>query len=297
MAKNKKSFILYADQKPVFDKLTRLEKGELIEVIFSYINDEEPNESELSDRVDMAFTVIKLQLNRDLEKWKGIKEKRSLAGKASAEAKRNKIQQDATKSTHVESVEQDSTKSTVTVNVNDTVTVNGTVNDNETDNETVNETYKSDIGVKTPNDESFIELEEVEKEKRKKLAAKKEKEDLTNQAIDQIIEALRNKTGRSFGIDTQSYRDIIRARLNDRLKVHDLIDMITFKCTEWFGTDMEKFLRPETLFQKSKCQGYVDTMKQYKTDSSNGAFKDIKGKAIKQNKAEILAAIEKQLER
>lgn len=139
-------------------------------------------------------------------------------------------------------------------------------------------------------------LKEIPKRKKEKSSAQKEKDNLMNQAIDQIIQTLSNRTGRGFQVSTQSYRDLIRARLKDGLLVPDLKDMIIYKCTEWFGTDMEKYLRPETLFQKSKCQGYVDTMNQYKANPNNGAFKEIKGKAIDQNTEQILAEIEKQLE-
>jgi hypothetical protein len=75
MAENKKGFVLYADQKLIFDLLTNEEAGILIKHIFSYVNDENPT---LNDRlIDMAFNPIKLQLKRDLVKYDGIKERNS----------------------------------------------------------------------------------------------------------------------------------------------------------------------------------------------------------------------------
>jgi hypothetical protein len=75
MAKDKKGFVLYADQKLIFDDLTNEEAGILIKHIFSYVNDENP---ELNDRLlDMAFKPIKLQLKRDLVKYEGVKERNS----------------------------------------------------------------------------------------------------------------------------------------------------------------------------------------------------------------------------
>ena len=75
MAENKKGFVLYADQKFIFDDLTNEEAGLLIKHIFSYVNDENP---ELKDRfLDMAFKPIKLQLKRDLVKYEGVKERNS----------------------------------------------------------------------------------------------------------------------------------------------------------------------------------------------------------------------------
>jgi hypothetical protein len=73
MAENKKGFVLYADQKLIFDDLTNEEAGVLIKHIFSYVNDENPT---LTDRlIDMAFKPIKLQLKRDLVKYEGVRER------------------------------------------------------------------------------------------------------------------------------------------------------------------------------------------------------------------------------
>lgn len=128
MAKDKKGFILYADQKDLFDQLPNNKAGELIKFIFSYVNDENPETKDLL--INLAFTPIKQQFKRDLKKWEKTREGRSKAGKASAEArKRNKEQQEQTNLTNVESVEQTLTKSTVKDNVN--VTVNGNVKDIE----------------------------------------------------------------------------------------------------------------------------------------------------------------------
>jgi len=121
MAKDKKGFVLYADQRSTFDKLPDDKAGELIKHIFAYVNDEDPEPKDLI--IDIAFEPIKNQLKRDLKKWEEIREKRSKAGKISAESKKQKQHV----LTNVESVDQTLTKSTV----KDTVNVNDNVNDNE----------------------------------------------------------------------------------------------------------------------------------------------------------------------
>lgn len=76
MAENKKGFVLYADQKLIFDDLTNEEAGTLIKHIFMYVNDENPV---LNDRlIDMAFKPIKLQLKRDLVKYETVRERNSV---------------------------------------------------------------------------------------------------------------------------------------------------------------------------------------------------------------------------
>jgi hypothetical protein len=124
MAQGKKSFILYCDLIHEVDHLTDEEKGKLFQHLLEYVNDMNPV---LEDRVLLgSWKHIQRQLKRDLLKYEDIKEKRSEAGKASAE----KRKQATTNPTSVGSVEQVPTNPTVngidtdTVNVNDTVTVN-----------------------------------------------------------------------------------------------------------------------------------------------------------------------------
>ena len=109
MAKNKKSFVLYADQKDLFTYLSNETAGKLIKHIFSYVNDENPvTEDQL---VELAFISIKRQLKRDLDKWETQLEQRREAGRKSAE----KRQRNAT------TVNERTRNSTDNVNVNDNV--------------------------------------------------------------------------------------------------------------------------------------------------------------------------------
>jgi len=126
MAKNKKSFVLYSDSQGLVNQLPDDVAGRLLKHIYAYVNDENPITDELL--LNIAFEPIKMQLKRDLQKWEQTKEGRSVAGKASAEAKRlaKLAEQSLTNSTNVESVEQNSTNSTVNDNVNVNVINNNT---------------------------------------------------------------------------------------------------------------------------------------------------------------------------
>ncbi len=119
MAKDKKSFVLYADLIKSLDHLTNEELGVLFRHLFEYVNDKKPT---LTDRLLLtAWKPIELQLKRDLIKFEEVKAKRSEAGKRSAELRALKSEeQNSTNSTSVESVQQSSTNSTV----NDTDNVN-----------------------------------------------------------------------------------------------------------------------------------------------------------------------------
>ena len=93
MAKDKKGFILYADQKAIFDQLPNDKAGELIKFILSYVNDENPETDDLI--IKLAFTPIQQQLKRDLVKYEETKEKRSEAGKAGANKRWQNITEDS----------------------------------------------------------------------------------------------------------------------------------------------------------------------------------------------------------
>lgn len=146
MAKDKKGFILYADQKELFEQLPNEKAGELIKHIFSYVNDENPSTNDLL--IKLAFTPIKQQLKRDLEKFEKSKKQRSEAGKRSAELR--KIQRN---STSVNEAQRSSTKSTV----KDNVTVNVNVKDNVTVK--VKDIYRNFAHLKMTNQE-FKKLRE-----------------------------------------------------------------------------------------------------------------------------------------
>ncbi len=121
MAENKKSVLLYCDLIHTVEELTDEEAGKLFKHYLRYINDKNPTAPDKLTQV--VFEPIKQNLKRDLKKWESIVVKRSEAGLASAE-KRKQNQQ---ASTSVESVEQTPTNPTVIDTVN--VTVIDTVTD------------------------------------------------------------------------------------------------------------------------------------------------------------------------
>lgn len=117
MAENKKSVLLYCDIIHTVEELSDTQAGKLFKHYLRYINDMNPDAPDKLTKV--LFEPIKQNLKRDLKKWEAILTKRSEAGLASAE-KRKQIQH---MSTHVESVQHTSTNPTVTATVNVNVNV------------------------------------------------------------------------------------------------------------------------------------------------------------------------------
>jgi hypothetical protein len=81
----KKSFVLYTDQREVFDELDDEDAGKLIKHIFSYVNDENPDTQDKLLRI--AFAPIKTQLKRDLKSWENKQEQRKEAARKSVESR------------------------------------------------------------------------------------------------------------------------------------------------------------------------------------------------------------------
>lgn len=121
MAEGKKSILIYSDWKHTFEVLTDVEAGQLIKHLLAYVNDENPKTD--NRIVQIAFEPMKQHLKRDLRKYEEIKDKRSEAGKISAEKKKQNQQM----STSVESVKHKPTKSTVNDNVNDNVIIDKSI--------------------------------------------------------------------------------------------------------------------------------------------------------------------------
>ena len=117
--------MLYDDLYETLQYLNDEQLGKLTRMIFDYrINGVV---CDVSDPLFFCFNPIRVQMERDEIKYKDEVEKRSIAGKASAEARANKRQHN---STHVESVKHKEQVSTnPTDNVNDNVSVSDSVND------------------------------------------------------------------------------------------------------------------------------------------------------------------------
>jgi hypothetical protein len=96
MAENKKSFLLYVDLIHTVQKLPDDYAGKLFKHLLAYVNDQDPETDDIV--VNIAFEPIKQSLKRDLLRWDQTREKRSKAGKISAE-KRNKNEQNETNKT------------------------------------------------------------------------------------------------------------------------------------------------------------------------------------------------------
>lgn len=72
-----------------------------------------------------------------------------------------------------------------------------------------------------------------------------------------VIDYLNQQTGKNYKSTTKKNQTVIRARTDEGFSLDDFKRVIDNKVAEWKDTNMEKYLRPETLFG-TKFEGYLN---------------------------------------
>ena len=85
----------------------------------------------------------------------------------------------------------------------------------------------------------------------------------------QIINYLNDRASKNFRATTSATKRLIKGRLADGYKLEDFKRVIDVKTTQWLhNPEMNKYLRPDTLFNPTKFEGYLNeapaTVKQNK---------------------------------
>ena len=81
--------------------------------------------------------------------------------------------------------------------------------------------------------------------------------DNISNSIKEIIDYLNSICNTNYKSKTANTKKHIQARLNEGYTVDDFKTVIDKKAKEWLGTDMERYLRPDTLFG-TKFEGYLN---------------------------------------
>lgn len=135
----KKSFVLYNDMEEVVKELSNEQAGQLLKLILKYVRGEDSTPEDLLLKV--VFTPIKLQLDRDADKYDKYIDKQRENGLKGGRPKNPPLTQ------KTQRLKKEPKKA-------DTVTVTDTVTDNV--NETVNVNV-SDINAHTPTESEFLD--------------------------------------------------------------------------------------------------------------------------------------------
>lgn len=92
----------------------------------------------------------------------------------------------------------------------------------------------------------------------------------------EIISYLNEKAGTKYRASGSKTQRLIKARFNDGFNNEDFKKVINIKVAEWSGTDMAKYLRPETLFG-TKFESYLNQkIKKSKTNKGGNSYGGLK---------------------
>lgn len=87
---------------------------------------------------------------------------------------------------------------------------------------------------------------------------KEEEPDKNKELYIAIVSYLNEAAGTNYKPTSEQTKKLIRGRLAEGYTLEDFKRVIDAKCADWLGSEYEKFLRPSTLFQSSKFEGYLN---------------------------------------
>lgn len=108
----------------------------------------------------------------------------------------------------------------------------------------------------------------VEKEQGAASPRPEDGEPPRSREISEIVAYLNERTGKRFSAKCRQTREHINARMDEGYGIADFKGVIDRKVSEWRGSKMEKYLRPETLFC-SKFDRYVNEAPAVAAESEN----------------------------
>ncbi|MEG0790961.1 MAG: conserved phage C-terminal domain-containing protein [Gordonibacter sp.] len=89
----------------------------------------------------------------------------------------------------------------------------------------------------------------------------------------EIVRYLNEKAGKTFRSTSDATRQLIRARFDEGYTLDDFKRVIDNKCASWLGeAEWEQYLKPATLFRKTKFEGYLNERPIPKKKKGGGDF-------------------------
>ena len=216
----KNSFVLYTDYLQQIELLNNEQRGVLLTAVMKYASGLEM--PEMDGITMMAFSFIKSNMDKDNEKYERTVKARQEAGKSGGRPKANDFSEKQTKAKKANGFFEKQ---------------NNPDNDNENDN--VNDNVNDlSVGCKQP------------------MCGKAPRNE-AEYPYKAICDRLNTLSGTAFKDKSKDTRKHIKARFEEGFTLEDFYTVIDKKVAEWRGTDMEKYLRPSTLFG-SKFESYLN---------------------------------------
>lgn len=118
---------------------------------------------------------------------------------------------------------------------------------------------------------AYMKGEPVDAERYPELVAQMVETDATSEEIRRIIGHLNSRCGTSFRANGEKTKQLIRARYRQGFREADFLAVIDSKADEWMNTDLERYLRPETLFG-TRFESYLQYAKKRRNPSREASF-------------------------
>jgi uncharacterized phage protein (TIGR02220 family) len=114
--------------------------------------------------------------------------------------------------------------------------------------------------------------------------SKASKGEITNIAIE-IIDYLNKKANTQYKPRSATTIQLISGRISEGFTKEDFLKVIDKKVEHWKNTEQEQYLRPITLFSKSKFESYLNQPKNG-TKKSNSSIDQVRN-AVKEAKNKL----------
>ncbi len=98
------------------------------------------------------------------------------------------------------------------------------------------------------------------RDQRSEIRDHKTDSDKPNSVVEKVLAHLNEKAGKKFatsGGRSESSAKLVADRLRQGFTEEELIAVIDLKASQWLGGEFAKYLRPATLFNKTKFEQYV----------------------------------------
>lgn len=217
---DKKAFVMYMNWMPMLRNLPDITLAQLMRAISAYQMGEE---YEIKDPAAFGiFQMIKAAFDEDAEKYEEVCRRNAENGKNGGRPK---------KTEEANGFSENPEKPTGFLNNPEEPSgISENPEKADKDNKNNNDLLKDQIH--SPEEPDSVEIAEV-------------------------ISHLNQKTGAHYKPDTDKTKRLIRARLREGFTLENFKTVIDKMAGEWMGTDMEKYLRPETLFG-TKFESYLN---------------------------------------
>lgn len=160
--------------------------------------------------------------------------------------------------------------------------------------EKVRECYE--VGMKFFQEGLVFSDEELSRKKQEKnknpIKEEKTLPDNELHLIKNVIDYLNSKAGTEYKYQTLATQKLISARIKEGYNFEDFKKVIDTKVYDWKGTDMEKFLRPATLFTPSKFENYLNQKVFYGKEQAKSTIQNYQ-QAVSEAKQQLFRGVHK----